>query len=254
MPKHAAKIALTLVLAFAASLAAAESLESIEQKVLAASEKVTTTTADFDMDMTMGEGPRAVNSKGSGKMEALNKDGAARFRMEMTTTMQAGPQPMEQKILSVFDGDFLYTQTEMMGQTMAMKMKLDELQVNQGGMTPLGPKAMFEQMRKTFDITVAPEEQVNGRDAYVLDMTPKADSDKASPAGLGKMRVYLDKKTGMTLQTTMFDKAGKAVMTQTMKNIKINPAIEPSRFVYTPPAGVTVMDMSQMGAMMGPRE
>ena len=255
MARHYVLLPLVTVFSFAAPVAVAETVESIEQKVLAAHEKVTSYTADFDMVSTMGQVPPAMKSTASGRMESLNKDGVLRFRAEMVNKVQAGPQPMEAKTLSVFDGIYLYTQTETMGQTVAMKMKLDDVQIGQGGMTPLGPKAMFEQLRKTFEVAVAPEEQVNGRDAYVLEMTPKAVPGQAAPpAGFGKMKLYLDKETGVTLKMVMSDQAGSPIMTQTYKNVKINPTVEPSRFVYTPPPGVTVMDMSQMGAMMGPRE
>ena len=48
----------------------------------------------------------------------------------------------------------------------------------------------------------------------------------------------------------MFTPEGKEVFSVLMENVKINQGIDPKAFAYTPPAGVEVIDMTEMASQV----
>lgn len=223
----------------ASSATAAETLETVEAKIVALWEKVDAFTADFEMTANQTQGSMTTQSKGKGKVECLKRDGKALSRLEITNTIEMAGQTIKQKILTVFDGTTVFIETDMMGQRMVMKQKPGA----GSGADAQGGKAMFNQLRATGKLELLPDETVAGKKAYVIGITMKPGSPPGSPA---KGRLAISKDTGLALQMTFLDAAGKTVMSQIYKNHKLNPKLDPDRFKYTPPPGVQVMDMANM--------
>lgn len=236
----------TLSCALVAS--AAETLESIEKKLDEQTAKVKslqyTSRATSDTDMGMAKTHTVTDMR----YEVSRSAGKTLFRMEskMKMSQKVGDAPEQVQDMTstvISDGQFSYSLTKNAQMESAMKMKAD-------GQDPLNTKKQFADLEKTFKIKVLPDEAVDGKDTYVLELTP---IDKAmAAAGMSRMVNYYDKKTGIPLKTLGYDAAGKVTMTSLVTDIKINADIPAERFVFKAPPGVQVMDMTKMGESQAP--
>jgi outer membrane lipoprotein-sorting protein len=173
----------------------------------------------------------------------VKTDNAAMFRMETTTQMaqEFGGQKMEtsSKMLLVDDGEFQYTlaEAEQMPQPYATKAKSDPSKANAGG------KAMFDQMRKQYNLKLMPDATVDGQAVYVIEATMKTDT----PSPITKFLLHFSKDSGIAVKMVGMDPEGKTVQTTTYSDIKLNAKISPDRFKFKAPDGVQVMDMTGSG-------
>jgi outer membrane lipoprotein-sorting protein len=171
---------------------------------------------------------------GMGILECLKKEGGPlMYRMEL---VNRDAQGKTQKSLGVFDGSDLYSQTDLMGQPMVVKMKPDLM----SGAMCAGGSAMFEQLHKNCDVKLLPEETIEGKAAYAIEATPKAGSDTTEKLA-GKMVLYFSKETGIQIKEITFGKSGECLMTILYKDIKLDAGLKPEHFVYAPPAGAKVI-------------
>lgn len=219
-------------------LARAESVEDVEKSILKAAGELKSYTAKSKsvQDMDMGNG-MSSKSEMSATIEWAKKGDKSLYRSEMKGTMVQKISGQEIKnessTLIVSDGDFLYSVAETMGQKMAMKLKADPLATG-------APKEMLATLKQNHDVKALPSAKVEDRDCFVLEATPK---QAAGP--ITKTTYYFCKQTGIAVKTVSADKSGKAVMTNTLSDIKVNTEIDPKRFVFEAPAGVTVQDLTK---------
>jgi len=224
--------AMALMLCASSVAVADEKLDAVEKELIKAWEKFESMTADVTMNMNM----QGMTNKGTGTFEIDNKGGKDKFRMEMNSEMDMGGQKMTNTTSTVGDGEFVYSVNEAMGQKTAMKMKPGQGQAS----APVG-RQMFDSLKEQFDLKVLPDETVDGDAAYVLEAKPK--QSMGSPIAM--MKMYFVKKHGIMVKMRGMDAAGTEVMTMDYKNVKINPKIDASRFVFKAPEGVQVMDMTK---------
>lgn len=144
-------------------------------------------------------------------------------------------QKNESTSVDICDGQYSYHVTESGGQKAASKHKVDPKKE----ISPFDAKRMFEVTEEQFTLKLLPVETVDGKAAYVLELTMKE-----APAGMpmGKTKVYYDKATGLSLKSISYDDKGKAMTTMTTSDVKVDANIPADRFVFKAPAGVTVQD------------
>lgn len=213
-------------------------LEQIEKDLTKKWEKVESLSSKMKMVGDM----QGMTMKAEGTMEYMKKDDKELLRVEMEMTMNSPQGEQKMPSTSISDGEFVYTLTEMMGQQMAMKQKISAMNGAAGG------AQMFEQLREQFELKALSSETVDGKDVYVLEGTSKQQSMQ-NP--FKKARFYFATDTGMFLKMSGFDDTGKEVMTMSYSDVKVNPKLDPERFVFKAPEGVQVMDMTNMPGMGG---
>lgn len=226
------------VCAWAAVTAWADTLEEVEKKIVDAADKVKSFTADVStVTEAKGEG-FSTSSRMQGTSEVMRKGDTVLMHMELKTTgvtkIGDQEQKMESTSLMVCDGDFNYVLTEQAGQKMAMKMKADPK------MAGISSKQLFTEWGKENDLKLLPDEKVDGRDAYVIEVTPKKPG-----AATGKQLAYFDKEHGLMLKMVVMGEDGKPMSTTTLSNYKTGVDLKPDRFVFKAPEGVQVMDMTK---------
>jgi hypothetical protein len=110
MSKRIFMLVLCLGVALGISLAcAAETVESVEGTITKLWDKVDAYTAKVVMTTNMEQGGMAMKMEGKGISECMKKGEFLLYRLELTNKMKMGEHSMDQKILSVFDGQWLYT-------------------------------------------------------------------------------------------------------------------------------------------------
>jgi outer membrane lipoprotein-sorting protein len=177
---------------------------------------------------------QGMSMKSEGTIEYLIQDGKELFRMDMTMKQSMGGQEMDGSMSTIADGQFVYAVTEMMGQKMAMKQKPDSFQGAVGG------KQMFEDMKKSNELKLLPDEKVDGQATFVIEATPKS----AGPRPYANSKMFFAKDSGIMVKMVGVDTGGNEVMTMKVSDVKRDPKIDADRFVFKAPEGVQVMDMT----------
>ena len=256
LPRYALVAAAVLVLAIGGGLAAwklkgslgGKSLEAAEAEVAGLWDKVESYTAAMTMDMPTVPGAAAASTivHGAGSTECLKKDGQLLYRFEVVMSMKMGPKSMDQTMLGVFDGKDFHMQMDMMGKTTVMKSKPDPA----SGMLPGSGKDLFNQLHTMFDLTVLPDDTVDGKPASVFGLTLRTDAPNAAIAQakemFGKGRIYFAKDSGVQLMMVLLDKSNAPLLTLRYKDIIVNASVSPDHFKYTPPPGAQVIDASSL--------
>ncbi len=207
-----------------------EELAAVEKALSKAWGNLKSMTADMEMNVAMA----GISTKMKGTVEFVNKPDKELFRMEMTIESNMGGQKMEGNSTTVYDGEFVYMLNEMMGQKSVVKQDPGVI-----AQSPAG-KRMFEGLKEKNELKVLPSEKVDGKDVFVIEAVPKG----TGPQPVARMKIFLAKENGIMVKMLGYDNAGTEFMTTVYSNIKINPKIDESRFVFKAPDGVQVMDMT----------
>jgi outer membrane lipoprotein-sorting protein len=222
-------------------------IDEVTQKAKA----VNSYRADIKMDASM-EGEKMVTS-GTMAVKRPNK-------MHMVTTMSMPSMPdmppgmpgmtgMKQEMYNT--GDTLWNY--MPATRMAHKVDLAKVRKQ----FPQSPLAQSEDPSKPFDaflkdkIKFVEKKTVEGKSVYVFEGDIAEAATRMSGGQMGhqetpsRIAVWLNSDTGLPYKMFIYDKSNKLMMTHTYSNYKINVPINDSEFLFTPPAGVQIMDNTQ---------
>ncbi|MCG8349178.1 MAG: hypothetical protein MI924_15525 [Chloroflexales bacterium] len=87
------------------------------------------------------------------------------------------------------------------------------------------------------------EEQMAGRDAYIVALGIPVTMSNSAPEINGPMDIWIDKETFFILKTvTRSQESDKVVSSMEVSAIRYNPSLDDALFTFTPPIGVTVSD------------
>ena len=241
MPPRMHTLASTMLLVgYAVSAAAADSLEEVEKKILARWETYQSFTAKISTQIQQELAGRKASSNGSGTVEFLRRGDDGLFRIELTNHAEvevSGQKTVaNQTVMTVFDGQFVYTLTTGMGRPIATKSKPDA-----AAAVVLG-KGYFKNLRSGNDVKLLPAEELDGHTAHVIEARPKKPSG-AMP--IARSLHYFRKDNGVLVKVEARDQSDKTVQTTTYSAIRLNPAIDEKRFDFKVPAGVTLMDSTK---------
>ena len=91
------------------------------------------------------------------------------------------------------------------------------------------------------DISLEGTEDVGGRSTYVIEATPKNESNRRF---ISKTRVWVDRENWMLLGTEMYDADGNPMVKVEYKDITFNAGIPDSEFIFEVPEGAEVVETS----------
>jgi outer membrane lipoprotein-sorting protein len=238
--RHSAMIVLLVgtLLAFPATTIAEETIDTVEKKIVETFDQYDSMTYKLTMTMEAAMGGMTMTGKGEGASEYMKKGDKSLFRQEMTITVEnsmSPGQPMTSNSTIICDGEFVYTVQEQGSLKQAFKQNIADTDSAPGG------KMMFENLKKNSNLKLLLDEKINGEEAYVIEVVPKQVNPMGGPT---KIKRYIIKKTAVPAKLEMFGPDGKVMMTITMSDVKIDPKIDPSRFVFKAPEGVQVNDQT----------
>ncbi len=178
-------------------------------------------SADVTMDFLFPVGAKPLPLSGSGTFHYLREDGKDKSRQQITTRI---PEPfaMEMSVDILFDGKKMHTTMVMMGQK---QTHVGEPSLEQGALPPGGGR-LIAALEKHLNLTVQPNESLDGHEVYVLDGIPK---DKTAP--LSRIRIYIDQKMAAQRKTELYQPDGTVGITVLFTNLKQNTNPDPSLFV-----------------------
>jgi len=214
-------------------------VEETEKAISDLADQVSDFKATISIESTRTGGASTVAMKTTGTVECLKKDGGLKYRTDLVSSIPMPNGSLEQKSLVVFDGTDLYTEVDTGGQKFAMKDKPDLTK----SLMPASGKALFEMLHAKYNLSVLPEEAVEGEPAYAIEIASKELKDGKPVV---KFRCWFSKKSGLQVKFVQLGPDDKPISTALYKDIKTNTGLLPERFLYKPGDGVTVMDQSQV--------
>ncbi|HWL92093.1 MAG TPA: hypothetical protein VNT79_01040 [Phycisphaerae bacterium] len=224
------------------SASAAETIESLEKKLQAVSEKVTSIVCKqrIVVDSDMGGG-NSLHKDEQGPCEYMKQAGKTLWRLEAKgrQVQKSGKNESKMDFDSVKfdDGDHSWMLLISGGKTIAYKLKMRDASIQ-----VMADKAFFDELRKDNEVKVLPDEAIEGKACYVVESLPNMFKGKTGP-GEGVTRHYIQQETGLIVKEVNNDMKAKPMTTMTRSDIKINAPINADRFA--PPAGVEVVDMAK---------
>lgn len=228
--------------------AAAATIEEVQKALIEAHGKLKSYSANFvaKQDMSM----QGMTMKGDfrGSHEYVRKGDKTFIRTEMkgksfqefgvdsngdgaVSDDEKQKQEMDVATLMVCDGEALYTLSDQQGQKSCYKVKADPASTGD-------VKAMFDSWKDRNPKLVS-DEKVDGADCFVIE----TDAAGMPQPGMGKARFCFRKDCGVMVRVVMLDDKGKIVMENATMDLKLNPDIDASRFVFKAPEGVEVVEM-----------
>lgn len=216
----------------------AEGLDEVKKQISAKMKKLTSISYKMKMTSETNDPNISTKTTSEGSIEYMRKGDKTMSRTEMTTkmVMKMGENETknDSKIMTVDDGEFVYHYSEAQGQKQAMKQKHDPAT----SMDIFDSERLFKEQEKMFNVKSMPDETVDGKPCWVLEMTPK----DPSMAYMGKTVAYYDKESGVGIKTVMFDTKGKQTGVMNISDLKVNGEIPADHFKFTAPPGVEVHD------------
>jgi outer membrane lipoprotein-sorting protein len=238
-------VAGAMVATLLTAASAEPTLDSVEKEIAERLKTLKSYTADMKMEASTTIGPIPVKTKGKGTVEKLLVDEVWRFRMNLVNTMTSDSLPgamggMQTTVLTVFDGEMNYAEAEIMGMKQVMKKAPEPTDVVRKGDAP------FAKLRAQGEIKLLPEEKVGEAPCYVIQVIASDEARAAKPELPRRIMMYFAKDSGIPVRSHMFGEADKSIGSMELSNIKLNPELDPEKFTYTPPDGVTVKDITGM--------
>ncbi len=218
----------------------AESLEEVQKKLqeLMSAHKSLAYKNHVVSEMNMS----GVNMKSESdqSVEVTRKGDTLLSRIESTTAVvqKTGDREdkMTSKVLSVTDGQYAYTYSEVGEMKSALRQKLDHSKE----FSPFDILKGFKEREKTFSLHLKPEETVEGKKCYVIEMIAK---DPTAQSDAARVVLRFDKATGVGTTSTAYNKDGKIITQSTTTDVKVNPVFPADRFKFKAPPGVTIQDV-----------
>jgi outer membrane lipoprotein-sorting protein len=242
-----------ILMAASTMVASAQGLKTTQQIVDFAESKTAaykSWSADYDQSMSMFGTHMEVNG-------SVVQKTPHRVWMQLDMPMMG----QHSQMTMVLGQDGVMWQVMKMGtQQQIMKMDMNKLGSNamaRAGMqgNPLDqfdPAKQLETTKGMFDLNVGATSQLNGQPMYVLEgaLKPAAQANPqlASLAAMvGKTRVFIGQTDGFVHRLEQYDKSQtNLVMAMEFKNLKFNPDVADSTFVYQPPPNAQVVDVTEM--------
>ena len=208
-----------------------------------------TWSADYTQRMRMLGSSMAVDGR-----LLLKLPGRMWMQMDMPMAGQKGKMTM---ILG--EDGIMWQISEMGSQPQVMRVDVGRVYSNAtsatgGKYNPLDqmdPSKHWEVTREIYDYKKVDGGEVDGQPVYVMEglLKPGAVTNQqfAMEAGrVGKMRVSIGKDDGFVRRFEQYDKSlTNVIMAMEFKNLKFNPAIPDSTFVYRPPTNAVTTDLTQ---------
>jgi outer membrane lipoprotein-sorting protein len=210
----------------------ADDLSRVEQDLATKWKNYKTMTARVTTEINLVPG-LVTNSNGT--FEYMLEGDKEKYRMDSSAELTLGGQAAKSRQTTVCDGEFLYVLTDQEGQKTLTKQRATARPGWAGG------ARMLQELKTHHDLALLPDERVGDEDSYLIEATSRTGGLNSPP----KMRMFFSKKTGILLKMMGLDEASMPMMTLTYQDVRINPGIDPSRFVFEAPAGVTMVDQTK---------
>jgi len=214
---------------------AARELGTVEKEIQEQWDKHKSITAKLKTVTRMDMGDEVNEGECRGTYQVVKKGGKTLFRQyyerRVVTKVGDRREIADEKNMMIMDGEFLYKLIEIMGRKAASKQK-------PGPQDYPGPKSRLGILRKDYGLKLLPPESVDGSGVYMIEGRRK----KESTSPISRTILYY-RRDGVLMKVVNYV-GEKPVQTTTFSDIELDVKVEPCLFVFKPPQGVQVRDLT----------
>ena len=229
------------------------SADELAQRMEAARAAMTSAEATLSINFTTPEQQGTLSAMGW--MEQTGqRDAAGEPITRMRTEVSAASEAELLGMTMVSDGSnfWLYSPADQRVITGSRDEFKESTQTN-----PAAPAMMLSEMinqgLEAVDLKVVGTEMIAGRSTWKVDFTPRAEtSTQLGLNGVINGTLWVDEELALPLKLTL-DAGDLGQGTVELSNLQVNQPIDPERFRFTPPPGVTVEDAADLAAQMRDR-
>lgn len=219
---------------------AEDSIETIRNQAIAACARHESVSGKIRISADMIIAGATVNSESNGTYEHLRRGEKILFRVDtknvILSKLQKREGRVDQDITTISDGQYCFTLTERKGRKPTATKAAP-----QPGQTVLADQYFFQGIILRNELRILPDQKIEGKDTWVIEATPKI-PDETQPA---KSVYYIQKETGIRVKSTGHDATGKRIQLTALTDLKIDPKLDPRRFIMEIPDGVTIVDLTR---------
>lgn len=203
-----------------------ETVESVEEKILALRGRVKSFTATIDVKFDSSQGDAWVKSHTYGPMAYFFDGDKVLYRIDMTVeTKQIGGGEDEettetQTLMS--DGEYMYQFGTQRGAKKAYKARIDKLQ------SSVPSPEFFFFLRRDYNLSVLPDEQVDGKDCWVIRAAKISEEEVLQL----KTLTYFRKDIPLMVKTVNYDRFDNVMQVTKISDIQIDVPVDPKQFVF----------------------
>ena len=229
----------TTALLLTAPMAAASSLDAVKAKYIETWSSVNSFKCDIHIETSQvdEEAGAEMDMNSTGNMQALRQsDGSFFWRMdlEMAINMPAAGMEIEAKVTTVYDGEFVHTVMEFMGQKQVSRTRDHEKST-----VPIG-ESMWEGLEEDTTLTYIGEGEVNGIPVYLV-RAEWEEEDEDAPAGGAVYSFRQDNALVLRAEIEVGDEPGTIIMTAS--NYDLAADVDESAFQVEIPVGANILDL-----------
>lgn len=227
-----------LALTIPRSTIAEETVDSIEKSVLSLHGKIKSFSARIDSRFDSTLQGAWVKSRTQGPISYQFKGDKILYRMDLKieTTRESDAEKSktsEEQIL-MSDGEYMYQSGVQDGKKIAYKADVDTLQ------TCVPTKLFFGWLRRDYDLSVLPDEKVDGKDCWVIRAAKKSEEEVLQL----KTVTFFRKDVPIMVKTINYDRFDNVMQVTEIKDIKLDVELKPELFQFKVDPDTEIRDQS----------
>jgi len=216
----------------------AETIDLLEKKILALRGRIKSFTATIDVKFDSSQGDAWVKSHTYGPMAYQFDGDKVLYRIDMTveTKRIGGGEDEEttetQTLMS--DGEYMYQFGTQAGKKKAYKARIDRLQ------SSVPSPEFFFFLRRDYDLTVLPDEKVDGKDCWVIRAAKISDEEVLQL----KTLTFFRKDIPLMVKTVNLDRFDNVMQVTKIGDIQVDVPVDPKQFEFRPDPDCEVQDQT----------
>lgn len=225
-------------LAQAPATAPSDPVAAVEQRIYAAWDRHHSMIAHTRMYTEQYEGERTMaRGQGEGTCRVLRQGDRTLCRVDVTTVFGVKRSDedveMTQKVSVFLDGENQYVIQDYGAQKLAFRKRMNPR------LYPL-PRATFAWLRQDSELTLLPEQTIDGQKVYVIQATYPPEKRRHT----ARVLCYFLQDSGALLRVEMLGRDGKSKQVREYSDFRFDEQIDPAELVFRAPEGVTVRDLT----------
>lgn len=222
----------------AAEPSPSETVESVQEKILALRGRIKSFTATIDVKFDSSQNDAWVKSHTYGPMAYQFDGDKVLYRIDMTveTKRIGGGEDEEttetQALMS--DGEYMYQFGTQAGKKKAYKARIDKLQ------SSVPSPEFFFFLHRDYNLSLLPDEQVDGQDCWVIRAAKISDEEVLQL----KTLTFFRKDIPLMVKTVNLDRFDNVMQVTKINDIQIDVPVDPKQFEFRPDPDCEVIDQT----------
>jgi outer membrane lipoprotein-sorting protein len=222
----------------AAEPSPSETVESVQEKILALRGRIKSFTATIDVKFDSSQNDAWVKSHTYGPMAYQFDGDKVLYRIDMTveTKRIGGGEDEEttetQTLMS--DGEYMYQFGTQAGKKKAYKARIDKLQ------SSVPSPEFFFFLRRDYALSVLPDEQVDGKDCWVIRAAKISEEEVLQL----KTLTFFRKDIPLMVKTVNLDRFDNVMQVTKISDIQVDVPVDPKQFEFRPDPDCEVQDQT----------